>query len=237
MPAAKKIEKISIVIPVYNEVATIETLIQKVKGADSGQLEKEIIIVDDGSDDGTKQKLEAINDASLKIATHEKNSGKGAALRTGFGLASGEVVIIQDADLEYDPDDYGDLLKPILEGRADVVYGSRFIGDKPHRVFYFLHYCANKTLTFFSNIMTGLNLTDIETGYKVFRKEILREIKLKEKGFGFEPEFTAKIARKKYRVFEVGIAYSGRDYSQGKKINWRDGLRTCWCILKYKFFD
>lgn len=227
--------KLSVVIPVYNEVATIKEIVQRVLDID---IEKEIIIVDDYSTDGTRKILDELSNNYpniVKVIFHNFNQGKGAALRTGFAEASGHVVVVQDADLEYNPQEFKKLLKPILDGRADVVYGSRFLGGDEHRVLYFWHYVGNKFLTLISNMFTNLNLTDMETCYKMFKKEVLDKIKIEENRFGFEPEITAKVAKLGCRVYEVGISYSGRDYSQGKKITWKDGLRALWCILKYNF--
>jgi glycosyltransferase involved in cell wall biosynthesis len=224
--------KLSVVIPVYNEAATIASLIQRVREV---ALNMEIIVVDDCSSDGTREVLECLPPSSdLVVRFHDRNRGKGAALRTGFAAATGDVVVVQDADLEYDPVDYHKLLAPIADGRADVVYGSRFIGGDSHRVLYFWHSVGNRFLTLLSNAVTNLNLTDMETCYKMFRREIIQSITLKEDRFGFEPEVTAKIARMRCRVYEVGISYSGRTYEEGKKIGWRDGFRAIWCIFKYR---
>jgi|SRR3989344_4856395 len=228
--------KLSIVIPVYNERNTIAQIINKVERTQINNFEKEIIVVDDGSSDGTKEVLKDFESKHV-IIEQPKNFGKGAAVRAGFSAARGDIVLVQDADLEYDPDDYPILLKPILENKADVVYGSRFIGANPHRTLYFWNYFGNKLLTTLSNIFTNLNLTDMEVGYKVFRREVLKSIQLKENRFGFEPEITAKIAKKGFRVYEVGISYSGRTYEEGKKIKFKDALRAVWCILKYNLFD
>ena len=227
--------KISIIIPVFNEKNSIEEIIKRVQAVDVG-LEKEIIIVDDCSQDGTRQILEKLNYPNMKLFFHSKNKGKGAALQTGFSKAKGDIILIQDADLEYDPKEYNKLLVPILDGRADVVYGSRFLGG-PHRVLFFWHYVGNKILTMLSNIMSNLNLTDMETCYKVFKKEFLNKIKIKSKRFGFEPEVTIKLAKLKCRIYEVPISYSGRDYSEGKKIGWKDGIAAIFHIIRYKFFD
>jgi glycosyltransferase involved in cell wall biosynthesis len=225
--------KISIVIPCYNEINTIQSIIDKVKQVDL-HLEKELVIIDDASKDGTREYLQTMTqDPEIKVVLHPVNRGKGAALRSGFDNASGEVIIIQDADLEYDPGEYPKLLKPILDGKADVVYGSRFIGSDTHRVLYFWHSLGNRFLTLMSNVFTNLNLTDMEVCYKVFKRSILDDIKLEEDRFGFEPEFTAKISRKRYIIYEVGISYYGRTYAEGKKINWRDGVRAIYVILKY----
>lgn len=229
--------KLSIVVPVYNEAMMISQAIEKIQKVGLGGLEKEIIIVDDYSTDGTKEELSKFKSVNnIKILYHDKNSGKGAALRTGFDAVTGDFVIVQDADLEYDPQDYPRLLKPLLDDKADVVYGSRFTGTEPHRVLFFWHYFGNLFLTALSNIMTNLNLTDTESCYKAFRSGILRQIKLKEDRFGFDPEFTAKISKLKLRIYEVGISYFGRTYAEGKKINWKDGLVVIWCILKYNLF-
>jgi glycosyltransferase involved in cell wall biosynthesis len=227
--------KISVVMPVYNEVDTIEEIISRVNSA---AMDKEIIVVDDFSTDGTRERLEENiqGQNNLKVLYHDRNKGKGAALRTGFASLTGDVVIIQDADLEYDPIDYPKLLEPIIDGRADVVYGSRFLGG-PHRVLFFWHYVGNKLLTLLSNALTNLNLTDIETCYKVFRSKILKDIDFKSNRFGFEPEFTAKISKMKLRIYEVPISYSGRTYSEGKKITWKDGFMALFQIIWYRLFD
>ena len=227
--------KVSVVMPVYNEVGTIKEIVSRVQEV---ELDKEIIIVDDCSTDGTREKLEEIDEAqeNVKLIYHSHNQGKGAALRTGFEQVTGDVVIIQDADLEYDPREYPVLLEPILDGRADVVYGSRFLGG-PHRVLFFWHYMGNKFLTLLSNMLTNLNLTDMETCYKVFKREVLHGLQLKSNRFGFEPEFTAKVAKKHFRIYETPISYSGRTYAEGKKIGWKDGIKAIWCILWFRFFD
>ena len=227
--------KISVIIPVYNEALTIKEIIFRVQNVD---LEKEIIVVDDHSTDGTSAQLKDINEQyeNVQILTHDRNRGKGAALRTGFAAAGGDIIIIQDADLEYDPQEYKVLLGPILDGRADVVYGSRFLGG-PHRVLFFWHYVGNKFLTLLADVFSNLNLSDMETGYKVFKKEVLNEIKLRSNRFGFEPEFTMKVAKKGFRVYEVPISYSGRTYEEGKKIVWKDGLKAIFAILWFRFFD
>ncbi len=223
--------KLSIIIPVFNEVNTIAVIIQKVQSAD---YDKEIIVVDDASTDGTKDVLQKLSQQpKIKIFYHERNRGKGAAIRTAIKNITGNITIIQDADLEYDPVDYTILLKPIIDGRADVVYGSRFQGG-PHRVLFFWHYLGNKFLTLLSNMMTNLNLTDMETGYKAFKSNVIKKISLSSDRFGFEPEVTAKISHNNnYKIYEVPISYSGRDYSEGKKIDWKDGVAAIYFILKY----
>ena len=230
--------KLSIVIPVYNEAATISAIVAKVRSVDVG-MEKEILLVDDCSRDGTRDVLAQMGaeHADLKILFHETNRGKGAALRTGFAAATGDIVLIQDADLEYDPQEYPRLLQPILDRHADVVYGSRFLGGGAHRVVYFWHYLGNKLLTTLSNMTTNLNLTDMEVCYKVFRREVIQGIPLKEDRFGFEVEITAKVARRKLKIYEVPISYYGRDYAEGKKIGWKDGFSALRCIARYAFTD
>jgi glycosyltransferase involved in cell wall biosynthesis len=227
--------KLSVVVPVFNERQTIAEIIRRVQAVDVG-MGKEIIVVDDGSTDGTREILQALALPDLKVVLHERNLGKGAALRSGFTEAGGDIVLVQDADLEYDPREYLRILGPILDGRADVVYGSRFLGG-PHRVLYFWHYVGNRFLTTFSNMLSNLNLTDMETCYKVFRREVLGKIKLKSPRFGFEPEITMKLARLKCRVYEVPISYSGRDYAEGKKIGWKDGLAALFHLIRFRFFD
>jgi len=229
-------DKFSVIIPVFNEKQTVLGIIKRVRQVHVDGLEKEIIVIDDGSTDGTKEILLSLKDENIKILYHHKNMGKGAALRTGFKELTGQIVVIQDADLEYNPKDYLELIQPILEGKADIVYGSRFVGDKPHRVLYFWHYVGNKIVTLMSNMFSNLNLTDVETCYKAFKREVIDNLKLKENRFGFEPEFTAKAAKNKYRFYEIGISYSGRTYEEGKKLKAKDGLRTLWCIIKYGIF-
>jgi len=227
-----RVSTVSIVIPCFNEANTLEAVVDAVLA--SPVPEKEIIIVDDASTDGTIELLRAtIEPRVARVIYHQSNKGKGAALRTGFKAASGDIVLVQDADLEYDPRDYPKLLAPILENRADVVYGSRFAGGESHRVFYFWHSVLNKLLTLFSNMLTDLNLSDMEVCYKVFRRSVLEKITIEENRFGFEPEITAKVAKLKVRIYEVGISYAGRTYAEGKKIGWRDGVRAIWCIAKY----
>jgi glycosyltransferase involved in cell wall biosynthesis len=225
--------KISVVIPCYNERATIEKIVDAVRAA---AFEVELIIVDDASTDGTTTLLEEkITSRADQIIYHPVNRGKGAALRSGFSAATGDIVLVQDADLEYDPQDYSLLLEPILAGKADAVFGSRFMGGRPHRVVYFWHMVGNKFLTLLSNMCTNLNLTDMEACYKAFRTSILRTIELREDRFGFEPEITAKLARTRCRIYEVGISYSGRTYDEGKKVTWKDGVRAVYAIIKYNF--
>tara|TARA_Y100000991_G_scaffold124658_1_gene93924 strand:- start:618 stop:1325 length:708 start_codon:yes stop_codon:yes gene_type:complete len=233
---AVKKEKIilSVIVPCFNEISTIEEVIDKILKSPVNP--KEIIIVDDFSTDGSREYLKMLKNKKIKIIFHQKNLGKGAALASGINLAEGEIVIIQDADLEYDPNEYPNVLGPILSGKADVVYGSRFQGGQPHRVVYFWHRIGNGFLTIFSNLFTDLNLTDMETCYKAFKTEIIKKIMIEEKRFGFEPEITAKISKLNCRIYEVGISYYGRTYREGKKIGWKDGIRAIYCIIKYNLF-
>jgi glycosyltransferase involved in cell wall biosynthesis len=231
---------VSIVIPVFNEMRTLEQVIKRVQTV---SVEKEIILVDDYSTDGSRERVQSLGEQpNVRAVLHDYNQGKGAALRSGFAAATGDVVLIQDADLEYDPNDYPKLLGPIVANDADVVYGSRFAGGETHRVLYFWHSMGNRFLTLLSNMMTNLNLTDMEVCYKVFRREIIQSIDLKENRFGFEPEVTARLARfrkpdgSRLKIFEVGISYAGRTYEEGKKIGWRDGVRAIWCIIRYNLF-
>lgn len=230
-------KKLSVIMPVYNEKAFIKKAINAVLKANIGKMTKEIIVVDDGSRDGTTQILKTIKNRKIKIIYQRKNQGKGAAIRRGLKEVTGNIVIIQDADLEYNPKEFSLLLQPILDKKADVVFGSRFLGDRPHRVLNYWHMVGNKFLTLMSNMFTNINLTDMETGYKMFTKEVAENLHLQENRFGMEPEFTAKIAKMKVRIYEVGISYSGRNYDQGKKIGWRDGFQAMWCILKYNLED
>jgi glycosyltransferase involved in cell wall biosynthesis len=236
-PMSEDFRKLSILIPVFNEARTVELVIERVRTANSCGLEKEIILVDDASTDGTGDILKKIaGPGGLKVASHPHNRGKGAAIRTALGHATGDILLIQDADLEYDPVDYPQLLQPILDGRADVVYGSRFLGST-HRVLLFWHFMANRFLTLLSNMFCNLNLSDMETGYKVFKRKCVEGLDLTSNRFGIEPELTAKLARRRYRFYETAITYSGRDYSEGKKIGWKDGIAALWFIFRYRFFD
>jgi len=225
--------KLSVIIPVYNEKGTIEQLIARVKDV---SLDKEIIVVDDFSSDGTRDIIRNLAGGDIRIMMHERNQGKGAALRTGIAAATGDFVIVQDSDLEYDPQEYPLLLEPLIQNNADVVYGSRFMGGRPHRVVYYWHSVGNWLLTLLSNMFTNINLSDMETCYKVFKREVIQSIEIEEDRFGFEPEITAKIAKKGCRIYEVGISYYGRTYAEGKKIGWKDGFRAIYCILKYNLF-
>jgi glycosyltransferase involved in cell wall biosynthesis len=231
--------KLSIVMPVYNERSTVEEIIRRVLAVDL-PIERELVIVDDASTDGTTEILERLaadlGEQGIRLIMHDRNRGKGAAVRTAIAATTGEFVIIQDADLEYDPNDYKVMLVPLLDGRADVVFGSRFLGG-PHRVLYFWHYVANKMITFLSNAIYNINLTDMETCYKAFRGDIIRRIRLRSNRFGIEPELTAKVCKRKLRIYEVPISYSGRTYDEGKKITWRDGLKAIGTIFRYRFFD
>lgn len=227
--------KLSIVIPVYNEASTLEELVSAVRNSPVEDIE--IIIVDDFSTDGTRDLYQnSLKDSVDQIILQERNFGKGAALRKGFAAATGDIVIVQDADLEYDPNEYPKIIKPIVDDKADVVYGSRFMGGGPHRVVYFWHYVGNQMLTLLSNMFTNINLTDMETCYKAFRREIIQSVSIEEDRFGFEPEITAKLSKMNIRIYEIGISYYGRTYDEGKKIGWRDGVRAIWCIMKYNLF-
>ena len=226
--------KLSIIIPCYNESSTIVSLINAVK--QSPITNREIIIVDDGSNDGTRDILDQLSDPEVRVIFHKVNQGKGAALRTGFQEANGDICIVQDADLEYDPRELPLVIQPIVDGKADVVFGSRFQSGRPHRVVYFWHRIGNGVLTLMSNFFTDLNLSDMETCYKAFRREVIQSINIRENRFGFEPEVTAKVAKMNLRIYEVGISYYGRTYDEGKKIGWKDGVRAVYCILKYNLW-
>lgn len=227
--------KLSVIIPCFNEIKTIEAIVDAVSNSPYGN--KEIIIVDDFSTDGTREKIRSeIEKRVDKVIYHERNKGKGAAIRSGIKAAAGDIVIIQDADLEYDPNEYSIVIGPILDNKADVVFGSRFISNRPHRVLYFWHSVGNGILTFLSNIFTNLNLSDMETCYKAFKRDVIQSITIEEDRFGFEPEITAKVAKLRCRIYEVGISYYGRTYEEGKKIGWKDGFRALYCIIKYNLF-
>ncbi|HBB93079.1 MAG TPA: glycosyl transferase [Bacteroidales bacterium] len=234
---------VTVIIPAFNEQATIYRVLQRVHGVELVEgVEREIVVVDDNSTDETGREIGRFRmdcpDALIHYQKHDKNRGKGASLRTGISIATGDFIVVQDADLEYDPRDINHLLQPVLDGFADVVYGSRFIGSKPHRVLFFFHSVGNRFLTFLSNLFTNINITDMESGYKLFRSDVLKGLRLKENGFGFEAEVTAKISRiPDIRIYEIGIAYYGRTYPEGKKVNWKDGVRAIWCILKYNIFS
>jgi glycosyltransferase involved in cell wall biosynthesis len=230
--------KISIIIPVYNEIETLELILEKIENAEFCNLEKEIIMVDDASTDGSREFLKNLEkNENYKIYYHSQNMGKGGALRTGFGYATGDIVVIQDADLEYDPVDYNDLIKLIINDQADVVYGSRLSGGKPTRSFLFTHFLGNKLLTFITNILYNTTLTDMETCYKAFRADVIKNISIKSNGFDFEPEITAKVLKKGYHLYETPISYFGRDYTGGKKITWRDGFWALFALIKFRFMD
>jgi glycosyltransferase involved in cell wall biosynthesis len=229
---------LSILMPVYNEAKTIHEIIKKVEDADIGDVRKELIIVDDGSKDGTRDLLRELSQNSrYKIYFHGQNMGKGAALRTALHYATGDIVLVQDADLEYDPAEYAELIKPVIEGRADVVYGSRLTGGKVARAFNFWHYLGNKLLTFITNILYNAILSDMETCYKVFRADVIKSFLIKSNRFDFEPEITAKVLKRKYKLYEMPISYYGRDFAEGKKITWRDGFAAVWALVKYRFVD
>lgn len=230
--------KLSILMPVFNEVKTIREIISRVEAAQIGNVTKQLIIVDDGSSDGTREVLRELQKESrYNIYYHGHNMGKGAALRTALTYATGDIILIQDADLEYDPAEYAELIKPVIEGRADVVYGSRLAGGKVARAFNFWHYLGNKLLTFITNILYNAILSDMETCYKVFRADVIKNMQIRSNGFDFEPEITAKVLRRKYKLYEMPISYYGRDFSEGKKITWRDGFAAIWALVKYRFVD
>ena len=225
---------LSVIVPCFNEIKTLDKVIKNIQS--SAVEPKEIIIVDDYSNDGSREYLKNVKSKNIKTIFHDKNRGKGAALSSGISIAKGKIIIIQDADLEYDPNEFPNIIAPIVKEKADVVYGSRFQGGQPHRVVYFWHRVGNGFLTLLSNIFTDINLTDMETCYKAFKREIIQKIKIEENRFGFEPEITAKISKLNCRIYEVGISYYGRTYKEGKKIGWRDGVQAIWCILKYNLF-
>jgi len=229
---------LSILMPVYNEAKTVQQIIARVEATDIGEVRKELIVVDDGSTDGARDVLKQMADNQIhKIYFHGHNMGKGAALRTALTYASGDIILVQDADLEYDPAEYSELIKPILEGRADVVYGSRLSGGKVSRAFNFWHFIGNKVLTLTTNVLYNAVLSDMETCYKVFRADVIKNIQIKSNRFDFEPEITAKVLRRKYKLYEMPISYYGRDFSEGKKITWRDGFAAVWALVKYRFMD
>jgi glycosyltransferase involved in cell wall biosynthesis len=225
---------LSVIIPVYNEAKTILEVVERVQAT---PYEKEILIIDDGSTDGTREKLKDLEAPNVRIILHDENRGKGAAIQSGWEKATGDILLIQDADMEYDPSDYPQLLEPIQSGKAEVVFGSRFLGGGAHRVLYFWHSLGNRLLTLLANMLNDLNMSDMETGYKVFTKEVQKSIRIRSNRFGFEPEFTAKVARKKFSIYEVPISYYGRGYKEGKKITWRDGVAAFFWIVRYRFFD
>ena len=234
--------KLSIIIPAYNEASTIRRVLERVGSVElMDQTARQVVVIDDGSTDGTREEVIRYQtghpEVEVKLLHHEKNRGKGASIATGIREADGDYILIQDADLEYDPREYNQMLRPALEGFADVVYGSRFVGSQPHRVLFFFHSVGNRFLTFLSNLFTNINITDMESGYKLFRADILKNLRLKEKGFGFEVEVTARICRiPGIRIYEIGISYYGRTYKEGKKVNWKDGFHAIWCILRYNLF-
>ena len=230
--------KLSVIIPVYNEEKTIQEVVRRVLAVPLGKIKKELVIINDGSTDGTRDKIRSLRLKNKLIIIDKKvNEGKGAAIRDGLKKTAGDVVIIQDADLEYNPDEYSLILEPLLMGKADVVFGSRFVSSRPHRVLYFWHMVGNKLLTFMVNAVTNMNFTDMETCYKAFTRKVAKKIRIEENRFGFEPEFTIKVAKMRFRVYEVGVSYSGRDYEEGKKINWKDGLKALFYLVKYRFRD
>src|SRR5262249_1779938 len=233
MTSESSMKTLSVVIPVYNERRTIADVLDRVRMAPTLGLQKDLVVVDDCSTDGTAEYLRGLSSDRLMCLFHDRNRGKGAALRTGFARATGDIILVQDADLEYDPGDYPKLLRPIVAAKADVVFSSRFLGSEEHRVLYFWHAVGNKFLTLLSNMCTNLNLTDVESGYKVFKRAVIEKVHLEEDRFGFEPEIVAKVAHQRFRIYEVAVSYAGRTYEEGKKINWKDGVRALWCIAKY----